>query len=529
MYIKSMKWRILAFALSAATVFGTCAPALSVTAQAAEKQEVLEDQDETKAETEAVTGKSVSICTPVPLEEADEQNGYKHVEDPENTVWKFIKDFSFEGSIIAVQEMLPYGKVYAPIYKRALAQAYGRKDMTLEDINQNVNGLYSKIDQASRELKGEIQGTVPISNFDCGFFTPLNSQIKSIASSIQRIREDDKLTPVEKLVMIASKIGRENEWNDNSNVLQTMANVTAKLNDSSLVRDQNMFQCIYNYHVKDRMFSSEAKADARPVVDNIMKHYMSAYSVLIDVLAAQYKVNDLIKEVGIEEVRKQVDSYYLDRVSTSSSEIFAKINELTEAVFGGNLDSSSEDGEGVSEDSVYGKYIAFQNISENIFVNKGKCNIKLNRDDPVSCRHTTKEWLESKGIWEDRKIAQENFNKYFDEVRSPISADHLKDLAAYACAKNTTIRQVLTGAGFNVSKIPGNATFVSSKADNDWNIGDVFTQMVGSNVQHVFIKGYNIDEKNPTEKKFNIWEEGRHGYFVDCWSFPGNVDAIFFK
>ena len=42
----SMKKRIVAFTLTAATVFGACAPALSITAQAAEKQEIEEIQAE---------------------------------------------------------------------------------------------------------------------------------------------------------------------------------------------------------------------------------------------------------------------------------------------------------------------------------------------------------------------------------------------------------------------------------------------------------------------------------------------------
>ena len=539
----SIRKRIIAFTLSAVTVFGACAPALSITAQAAEKQAIEEEQaeavektveetvettaKETVEETEEV--KSVNNYTPVALEDKTDDE-VKAEKDPANHALEFVKDCSFETAVEACRELIPHGKVYAPLFKSVLSRVYGKKsEMSLGEINENINGLYSKIDQASKQIKSEIQGMIPISNFDYGFLTPLNSQIKGIASSIQRIREDDRLNPIEKLVMIASKLGRENEWNDQTNVLQTMSNVTDKLNDSSLVRSQNMFQCIYNYYVKERMFSAEAKADARPIVDNVMKHYMSAYAVLIDVLVAQKRVNDLINEVGIDEVKKHIDSYYLDRVCKSQSEIQAKITELTDAAFGSSLEADSEDDDDVADDSVYGKYVGFQNIKENIFVNKGKNNIELNQDAPVSCRHTDKSWLESKTIFKgDRVVAQQNFNKYYDETKRTLSPEHLKDLAEYTRSKNTTIREVLKGAGFNVDSIPQNGKLVSSKADNDWNIGDVFTTMVGTNVQHVFIKGYNIDEKNPTEQKYNIWEQGHHAFGIDSWSFAGNVDALFF-
>ena len=39
---------------------------------------------------------------------------------------------------------------------------------------------------------------------------------------------------------------------------------------------------------------------------------------------------------------------------------------MTDAAFGSSLEADSEDDDDVADDSIYGKYVGFQNIKENI-------------------------------------------------------------------------------------------------------------------------------------------------------------------
>ena len=340
-------------------------------------------------------------------------------------------------------------------------------------------------------------------------FTPYNSEIEGIVNAIKTVKQSSKYTAKQKIAIIAAQIDSDIEWKKGNSPFVGFTNVSKKLNNSNLVDGNDMFTTIYDYFKQRSMFSGEAIDKARSILDDIMKNYMAGYTVLLECLTAQFMVN-------IFENTDGIDPYYLSHISKNTDEILAKINELNKVVVGEFKEGSELD----KSNTVVEKYDRILETDRLIFVDKGKSNKQLCGTLFVT---------DYKDLRCNADEATDSFNNLVF-ASDCLSAGEVKDLAKYACEKDMTIRELLQANGVCVGEyIPKNTNLVTSKAYNDEGLRDILTGMFGSVHLHGLYKGINIDEKNPSEKEYRMWNSGCNGYMLSSeWNFaePGFAAII---
>ena len=238
-----------------------------------------------------------------------------------------LKNVGISTLLAGFAEFVPGGKTLNPALQAVLGSAFGNKQMTLEDIDKNIEGLYGRIDQFEKDMQNELKNILSIENFDYSVFTPYNSEIEGIVNAIKTAKNSKTYTTKQKLAIIAAQIDSDIEWKKGNSPFVGFTSVSKKLNNANLVDGNDMFTTIYNYFKQRSMFSGEAVDKSKVVMDNIMKNYMAGYTVLMECLTAQIMVNALESTDGI-------DSYYLNHISTNTDEILAKIDELNKVVMG---------------------------------------------------------------------------------------------------------------------------------------------------------------------------------------------------
>jgi hypothetical protein len=419
-----------------------------------------------------------------------------------------MKKVGISTLIGALHEFVPGGKMISPVIQELLGCAFLDKQLSLDDINDNINNLYSRIDQFENDMKNELKNIISIENFDYALFTPYNSEIQGIVNAIKAVQSSSQYTLKQKLAIIGAQIDADIEWKKGNSPFVGFTSVTKKLNSANLVGGNDMFTVIYNYFKARCMFSGEAIDMSREIIDDIMKNYMSGYTVLIECLTAQLLVNALENKDGI-------DPYYLSHISKNTNEILAKINELNNVVIGtvrnGSLDKTG---------TVAEKYNKILRTDRQIFVNKGKSNIQLAGVVDVTNHNTFK----SKN--EDQAVDYFNDNIYNNAWH--LSGAQIKDLADYARSKGKTIREILVANDIHTAHVPANTYLVTDKAYDDLGVVDFLVGFTGSVHLHGYYKGINIDDRNAAEVEVLMWNHGCNGYFADTWDFaePGNVGTI---
>ena len=418
-----------------------------------------------------------------------------------------LKSVGIQTLVAALGEFVPGGKTMGPAVQALLGTAFLDKQLSLDDINDNINNLYSRIDQFENDMKDELKNIISIENFDYSIFTPYNSEIQGIINAIKAAQDSTEYTTKQKLAIIAAQIDADIEWKKGNSPFVGFTSVTKKLNTANLVGGNDMFTVVYNYYKQRTMFSGEAIDMARAVLDDIMQNYMAGYTVLLECLTAQLMVNALENTDGI-------DPYYLSHISTNTNEILAKINELNSVVMGTITDEYLDRTGTVSE-----KYNKILSTDRQLFVNKNKSDIQLTGWVDV----TAHDYLWSK----DEDMAVGSFNSVVMGGKH-LSGDQIKDLANYAKGKGMTIRELLNANGIYTGNIPQNTYLATSNAYDDLGAIDFITGIVGSVHLHGLYKGINIDEKNPAEKEVRMWNHGCNGYLSSTWNFaePGNAATI---
>jgi len=410
-----------------------------------------------------------------------------------------MKKVGIQTIIGAMHEFVPGGKMLSPLVQSVLGTAFLDKELSLDDINDNINNLYGRIEQFENNMKEELKNILSIENFDYSIFTPFNSQIQGIVNAIKTAQDSTSYTTKQKLAIIAAQIDGDIEWKKSNSPLVGFTSVTKKLNNSNIVDGKDMFTAVYDYFKQRSMFSGEAIDKTRAVIDGIMQNYMAGYTVLLECLTAQLMVNALENKDGI-------DQYYLDHISTNVDEILAKINEITSVVVG-----IEENGYWDSTGTVSEKYNRILNINRKIFINKGKNNLQLT-GSVMATNHGS--------LWDNNEdMAVGAFNSMVLDSVKHLSGDQLKDLAAYAKEKGMTIRELLNANGFYTGNVPQNANLATGKAYDDLGVKDFLSGAIGSVHLHGLYKGFNIDEKNPSEKEIRMWNHGCNGFGYSTWDF----------
>ena len=410
-----------------------------------------------------------------------------------------IKKLVIEAVTACVGAFLPGGKVIAPALKAVAGSAFGDKELTIDEIEENINGLYGRIDRFEKDMQNELKNIISIENFDYSIFTPYNSEIEGIVKAIKTVKKSSNYTTKQKIAIIAAQIDSDIEWKKGNSPFVGFTNVSKKLNNSNLIDGNDMFTTVYNYFKQRSMFSGEAIDKAKPILDGIMKNYMAGYTILLECLTAQLMVNAFENTDGI-------DPYYLSHISKNTDEILEKINELNKVVIDGS-------------NTVSGKYNNIITMNRKIIVNKGKCNKEYSSMYTMNHNIIRNRKDEGTGI----------FNEFLTDYPNCLSFGTVKDLGEYAKEKGMTVRELLEANGICTDYVPQNTNLATSMAYSDLGLMSFAKAMIGSVHLHGLYKGINIDEKNPSEKEYRMWNSGCNGYMLaSTWEFaePGNAAVI---
>ena len=444
-----------------------------------------------------------------------------------------LKGIGLDTVFTAFEEYVPGGKLASPALKSILGSAFGDKEMTLEDIDKKIDGLYSKLDQIEESLKHEIENVVPTYLFDYTILTPFNSQIRGILDAIRTIRNNKDLTEDEKLCEIGAQIKSDLFWTDQNSAFVLFDSLTSKFNNANLLNQKDLFTLIYDYFVSQSMFSGEAIDKARTICDTLMQEYLTGYMVLTDCLLAQYQVAYMS-----QSRQKELNPYYFNNISANPSQIRSKLDKLAKAVIGNSKrdiqsvyvgqhweewalnynpyngqwwygawvsDYETRDMGKYDQETVSGKYYTMIDQSRQIFVNKG------NSYKDFSTKMKTSNISDYKNHVSDSYGAKDRFNYRFDSAR--LTSDEAKALADYAKAKKMTIRELLTANGFDMTGVAKDAVLVTSEAKIDESVSsavkEYFTGVFTGKCQYsATYTGFNIDSKNPSEKTCSVWTSG---------------------
>ena len=416
----------------------------------------------------------------------------------------------------ALQDFVPGGKTISPMIEQFANSLLGKGDkLTLDDVNSRLDDLFSKIDKLNDDLRDSMENITALQNFDTFNLKTFNSQIREILSQIQTIRSLN-ISDDEKFARIAALINNNSSWAENGNVFVTFSSLTQSLNRASLTKKGDIFTIIYDHFAKMEMFSGAALDKAKPVADLIMADYFSGYYALIQCLSAQSKVCNMPAER-----KSNIDQKYLSRITDDHEIITKKIQELTEAVFGKK--TSAEHG----SDGIVKKYEDFVNTNRMILINKGGCEIALDKTLTVT-DHSDVPDIDPDRDGVSRDIPIEKSTSYFNDNIVPkmgIDGDKVRAIAEFINGKGISMRQFLKNSGFDVDDIPQNANILTSGAYNDLYSAKHATVLFGSIMFHTYYKGINIDAVDPSENEITLYNTGCHAFGLKAWSYieSGNV------
>ena len=399
-------------------------------------------------------------------------------------------------AFIAFEEYVPGGKAISPMLRYIFGEVTGaEKEMSLEDINDNINNLYAKINDFEKSISQDMKVIGNTGLFDYTMLTPMNSSIKSMTKHINGYRSG-AYTTAQALAKTGALAGNSSTWSMNNHPFMTFTSVVSKMNETDPLTKKNMFDLIYDYYVSKSMLSAEAYDQAKQVIDRIMHNVTSAYTVLMESLMAQLEYNNLSDMTGVDPVDH-------NNICNDNATIIREMNFLTEQIFG-NVNGDSLD----SSNTLLTKYHNTfpEDFNRLVVIDKGKGNYILNSNHIF--RHENMRIPVVDGA-ADR--AANSLNREWIDRYKGMSGEMANDLAAYAKAKGMTIREFLTSYGYDMSDVPKNANLIASRAWADqYNVSRAFSALGGVAWYHSHYKGINVDAKVSGDRDVQFWTYGNN-------------------
>ena len=419
-----------------------------------------------------------------------------------------------------IEELVPGGKFLVPYIKFFANDLMGKeKELSLDDINQKIDEMFSKLDALEKNLSDSMVNITAIQNFESFNLRTFNSQIHEIIRQIQNYRRMN-ISEDEKLIRIASLINNSSAWSDANSVFVTFDSLTSALKKPSLVKTgSDIFGLVYDHFAKSSMFSGEAIDKAKPVLELIVTDYIAGYYALMQCLSAQLKVCNMSAEQ-----KAKVRQIYVDRTSDTASLIIEKINDITGSAIGKKKGTKFDDS------GIAGRFKAFSERDRMVFINKDKDSVRLYTNlNSMSTSILPFYNTSSHGRMHPIDMAVENFNKKIKSTMS-LNGSQVKAIAEFIKGRGLTLREYLKKNGFNVDGLPKNANLITGEAYEDTTTaGAIAKCAIGTATWHAFFKAFNIDEKNPSEKELVFWNTGCHGFGIKEWNFREDKNVVTFK
>ena len=274
--------------------------------------------------------------------------------------------------------------------KELIVEAYGLgSEEPTRAIEKKLDDLDFKMDLIEASIKRHTGNIIALNSLG-GLFGTLKSRAESLGTKVKdiyhlynvgKITREEKLARIGELYSSSEYTAAVNAFNDATK---------AYLGDMSIELGKvSIFGAAYNKQAEDKMFSGEVIDAVTPYLVRQMTTYIRAYGAINEVLDA-YQLSK-----GLE-------------FGTSSRE---------------SLDQKMK--------TVMGRYEEFYSADRDVFIDKGRCSIRLKK----------------------QLLVKENYGKTFDYnhipatpsfmKENPLNALQVKDLAEYAAQKGKTIFEYL--------------------------------------------------------------------------------------
>ena len=400
-----------------------------------------------------------------------------------------VKDMSVK-TILKVLDDVPYCKYITPALETLIDSFIVTEDPTqqkLDEINGKIDCLFEKIDKMQTAIENLVRNELRMDAFYSAYIS-FKADTEYMARTIRETIDDDELSNVDKLAKIGSLAGKLKDWQSNfGKSLAVLDNYIA----STSLGGSSIFDVIYNNTCSIVMFSKEAIEKSRPICEAILQTYTAGCTTIIECLSAQLYVNSLS-----DDMRDQIDQKYLNEINASNKELLNEIKDVSTHVVG-----EYKDGYDKSVTYSYLYNATFDGKSKSTLVDKGNCNIDLTWD--ISVTNFDKIPNVNDSSKNSTKRAQEQADWFNNNVVcNQINGKYVRDIAAYAAEKGTTIRQLLCANGFNTNDIPENTYLITDTA-----YVDVISDNCFCDKSDAVFKGVNIDAKINLDKNGQVVED----------------------
>lgn len=304
-----------------------------------------------------------------------------------------------------------------------------------DDMNKQFNELKAEIKNYTAEIENKITDQTIIANkgddFD-GLMTTLQLTNRQINS----INADTTINDREKAVEIAALIGKNTDWTNSGNLYNKYMNFITTLSSESFgdQKNRDYFQVVYSDMVSQSMFSGEALNRSRPYVQRVILLGLYAYTIEAECLKAAQTVSKFTADDEAALSPKELNKY--NSICSLTSVVNDSINYMNDRILG--TDRSN---------SVVSHLKAYEEINKTIFINQGKANKALTANMTVgNLSH----------------IADQTDTLLAIIDKGALTRDEIKTIASHVRSNypGTTLRDYLSGVGFNTQSIPQNARIV---------------------------------------------------------------------
>lgn len=362
-------------------------------------------------------------------------------------------DAAYAAGIGVIRQYVPGGQAIAGALD-SIINSFTQKGPSLSDISNDINNLRSEISTQFTDIKkqmkdyteaieNKIVDQTVIAGKGVGF-DKLLTELQATDRQINSINKDSSINDKEKAVEIACLIGKNSEWNKTSNLYYGYQDFMNTLSSSSFADQKNrdLYQVVYSDFTSKVMFSGEALDMSKPYIDRVMLLGLYAYSVNSQCLKAAQTVSrftaDDEKQLNADELRNY------QSVKSLTGVVNGEIDHMNSQMF----DTSKTD-------SVAAHYNTYKNMNRFVFLNKNTESKSLQGWLSATCMtkiSTNPYWVID--VMDKSGLTHEETCALADYVKSAYSGK--------------TLRDYLTGVGFNLTGIPKDARFI---AGNEKHVG----------------------------------------------------------
>ena len=318
----------------------------------------------------------------------------------------------------AISQFVPGGEVIAGFLTPFFDEIFGigepdpnavileKLDALRDEIMNRLTLIQNELQILKNEIFNEIQWAIYENSFG-GEIDKLKIQIEDLFLTLNTTNYLKDLSKNEKIVESAFKLGSNNQWDKEGNIifrLENLANILA--GQSFTDTDQrDLYQIVYDSFIARRMFSGEAYDDADYYIEKVMNIYFYGCSAIFQGLKNIELMTNFTNK-DIESLSSIVKFHFYNTAVSSPKYISDKIKSIADKVF-----------DIKNKDSVVSHYLVFKYKKincRNIFINLGRIAV------PIANQIDTKEFVYQYFEAEYYRVQTKQFHEQLKKIDNEI-------------------------------------------------------------------------------------------------------------